>query len=131
MADWQALLDLTQAMGWPHQYTEGGTVLPLPRAETALSRQAEFPELRVWPTPELLAIFRFLAHEQIDFDIDLRDLQGQEQLDAFCAFLCEIGRRLGKPVLMNAEGDTGHPVLGYECGPDRVAECGGRSCASG
>ncbi|WP_412535356.1 hypothetical protein [Micromonospora zamorensis] len=37
---------------------------------------------------------------EIDFDIDLRELQGQERLDTLCGFLAAIGRRLGKPVLM-------------------------------
>jgi hypothetical protein len=76
---------------------------------------AECPELRVWPTAEVLAIFRFHSPEAIDFDIDLRELQGQQRLDLFCAFLTAIGRRLSKPELMDAEGGDGsHPVLGYE-----------------
>jgi hypothetical protein len=45
---------------------------------------------------------------------------GQERLDAFCGFLRRIGRRLGKPVLMNPEGDCGHPVLGFDVETDRV-----------
>ncbi|MGC0334853.1 hypothetical protein RKD23_007843 [Streptomyces sp. SAI-170] len=44
----------------------------------------------------------------------------QQPLDVFCAFLREIGRRLGKPVLMDPEGDYGHPVLGFDVGADRV-----------
>ncbi|MEU5099603.1 hypothetical protein [Streptomyces sp. NPDC020996] len=35
-------------------------------------------------------------------------------------FLREIGRRLGKPVLMDPEGDCGHPVLGLDVEADRV-----------
>jgi hypothetical protein len=38
----------------------------------------------------------------------------------FCGFLREIGRRLGKPVLMDPEGDYGHPVLGFDAEADRV-----------
>ncbi|WP_327700815.1 hypothetical protein [Streptomyces decoyicus] len=121
--DWQALLDLVGERGWKCQYSEGETVLPVPRAETVLSRpaDAEFPELRVWPSAEVLAIFRFHAAEEIDFDVDLRELQGQERLDLFCRFLRDIGRRLGKPVLMDPEGDYGHPVLGFDVEADRVA----------
>jgi LSD1 subclass zinc finger protein len=52
------------------------------------------------------AIFRFHADDEVDFDVDLRELQGQERLDVFCGFLREIGRRLGKPVLMDPEGAT-------------------------
>ncbi|MFI8943288.1 hypothetical protein [Streptomyces syringium] len=120
--DWQAVLDLVAEKGWERQYSEGETVLAVPQAKAVLSRpvDAECPDLRVWPTADVLAIFRFHAVEEVDFDVDLRELQGQERLDVFCGFLREIGRRLGKPVLMDPEGDDGHPVLGFDVEADRV-----------
>ncbi|WP_331742842.1 hypothetical protein OG239_42545 (plasmid) [Streptomyces sp. NBC_00868] len=120
--DWQAVLDLVEAKGWKCQYSEGETVLPLPRAEAVLSRppDAECADLRIWPTADVLAIFRFHDAEVIDFDVDLRELQGQERLDVLCGFLREIGRHLGKPVLMDPEGACGHPVLGFDVEADRV-----------
>jgi hypothetical protein len=120
--DWQAILDLVVERGWKCQYSEGETVLAVPRAEAVLGRpaDAEYPELRVWPTADVLAIFRFRADDEVDFDVDLRELQGQERLDVFCGFLRRIGRRLGKPVLMDPEGDCGHPVLGFDVETDRV-----------
>jgi hypothetical protein len=36
---------------------------------------------RVWPTADVLAIFRFDADDEVDFDVDLRELRGQEQGD--------------------------------------------------
>jgi hypothetical protein len=94
----------------------------VPRADAVLSRltDVECPELRVWPSTEVLAIFRFHAAEEIDFDVDLRELQGQMRLDLLCRFLRDIGRRLGKPVLMDPEGEYGHPVLGFDVETDRV-----------
>jgi hypothetical protein len=120
--DWQAVLDLVAERGWRCEYSEGETVLSAPRAEVVLSRpaDAECPNLRVWPAADVLAIFRFYADDEIDFDVDVRELQGQERLDVFCGFLREIGRRLGKPVLMDPEGGYGHPVLGFDVEADRV-----------
>jgi hypothetical protein len=121
--DWQAILDLVGELGWTFEYTEGGSVLPLPRAEAVFSRSvdAECPALRVWPTGDFLAIFRFYAADEIDFDVDLRELQGQGRLNAFCNFLTAVGRRLGKSVLMGVEGGNGtHPVLGFDGATDRV-----------
>ncbi|MFJ8589615.1 hypothetical protein ACIRD2_34020 [Streptomyces sp. NPDC093595] len=119
---WQAVLDLVAERGWKSQYSEGETVLPVPRAEVVLSRpvDAECPNLRVWPTADVLAIFRLLDDEVIDFDVDLRELQGQDRLDVLCGFLREIGRRLGRPVLMDGEGAYGHPILGFDVETDRV-----------
>jgi hypothetical protein len=120
--DWQAVLDLVQEKGLKCQYSEGEMVLPVPRAEAVLSRptDAECPDLRVWPTADVLAIFRFRADDEVDFDVDLWELQGQDRLDVFCGFLREIGQRLGKPVQMDPEGDCGHPVLGFDVEADRV-----------
>lgn len=122
MQDWQAVLDLVAEKGWKCQYSEGETVLPVPRAEAVLARpaDAECPNLRVWPTADVLAIFRFYADDEVDFDVDLRQLQGQDRRDVFCGFLREIGRRLDKPVLMDPEGHYGHPVLGFDVEADRV-----------
>lgn len=75
-----ALPDLVCAGGWKYQYSEGERVLPVTRAEAVLSRpaDAECPELWVWLAADVLSIFRFWAVEGIDFDVDLRELQGQE-----------------------------------------------------
>ncbi|MFE3114912.1 hypothetical protein [Streptomyces niveus] len=121
--DWQTVLDLVGGSGWLCQYSEGETVLPMPRAEAVLSRpaDAECAELRVWPTADVLAIFRFYSVEETDFDVDLRELQGQERLDVLCDFLTVIGRQLGKPVVMYCEGGSpSHPVLGFDVASDQV-----------
>ncbi|AZP23358.1 hypothetical protein EJC51_21195 [Streptomyces aquilus] len=120
--DWQSLLDLVVERGWSHEYVEGDTPLPPPRAAAVLARpaDAECPQLRVWPADGILAIFRFLGDEEIDFDVDLRELQGQGRLDLFCGFLRTLGRRLGKPVFMDPEGSYGDPILVYDVGIDRV-----------
>ena len=68
----------------------------------------------------MLAIFRPMAEDLIEFDVDLRELQGQAGVDTLCAFLCAIDRQLGKPVTMTAEGQYGYPVLGFDPGADRV-----------
>ncbi len=120
--DWQAVFDLVRSSGWTREYTEGGVAGALPSAVEVLSRpaDAETAELRVWPVSDVLAIFRPMSAEEIDFDVDLRELHGQAGVDTLCGFLCAIGRRLGKPVVMTAEGDYGNPVLGFDPAADRV-----------
>jgi hypothetical protein len=121
--DWQAIFDLVEARGWPWEFLPGDTTLPLPTAADVLARPAgaETVELKVWPVPGVLAIFRLMSAEQIDFDVDLRELQGQDGVDTVCAFLREIGQELGKPVLMTPEcGSQAHPVLGFDPALNRV-----------
>jgi hypothetical protein len=120
--DWQAVFELVRSSVWTWEYSEGGVAGPLLSAADVLARpaDAESVDLRVWPVPEVLVIFRPMSAGEIDFDVDLRELQGQEGLDVLCGFLGSIGRRLGKPVQMTAEGDWGNPVLGFDPGADCV-----------
>ncbi|MFI1203452.1 hypothetical protein ACH4VR_29150 [Streptomyces sp. NPDC020883] len=122
VADWEAVFDLVRSSGWVWEYSEGGVAGPLPSAAEVLSRpvDADTADLRVWPVPDVLAIFRPLSADEIGFDVDLRELQGQDGVDILCGFLGAIGRRLGKPVVMTGEGDHGNPVLGFDPAADRV-----------
>ncbi|MEU9128884.1 hypothetical protein AB0D08_12380 [Kitasatospora sp. NPDC048540] len=120
--DWQAVFDLVRSSGWAWEYLEGCVAGPLPPATEVLSRaaSAETVNLRVRPVPDVLVIFRPMSADEIDFDVDLRELQGQAGVDVLCGFLAAVGRRLDKPVAMTAEGDYGNPVLGFDPAADRV-----------
>ncbi|WP_238010254.1 hypothetical protein KZZ52_53235 [Dactylosporangium sp. AC04546] len=123
VADWQAVVDLVRSRGWAYEYSENGEVRRMPgQVEDMLSRGAEAGVmLKVWPAPQVLAIFRPWSADRIDFDVDLRELQGQERLDVLCGLFRAIGRRLAKPVLMSPEGLKAQPVIGYRVEIDRVA----------
>jgi hypothetical protein len=118
VADWQAVFDLVRSAGWAWEHPTGS----LPAAAELFPRRSDAAVggLRVWPVPGVLAIFRPMSEELVEFDVDLRELQGQAGVDTLCSFLREIGRHLGKPVTMTAEGQYGYPVLGFDPGADRV-----------
>ncbi|EMD22292.1 hypothetical protein [Amycolatopsis azurea] len=121
--DWQTVFDLVKARGWQWEFRQADTTPPLPSAAEALARleDGEVGELHVFPVPEMLVIFRLMSAEEIDFDVDLRELQGQAGVDKLCGFLAEIGRKLGKPVLMLPEGGSqAHANLGFDPTVDRV-----------
>ncbi|WP_431930801.1 hypothetical protein [Nonomuraea jabiensis] len=126
--DWQAVVDLVRAQGWQYAYSVGGEPMELSSVVDMVaaaygagtSELRVTPELRVWPIPEVLMIFRMYQTESIDFDVNLRELQGQERLDVLVDVFRAIGRRLGKSVLMNAEGSPDHPDLAFDVEADRV-----------
>ncbi|SCF23311.1 hypothetical protein GA0070612_5131 [Micromonospora chokoriensis] len=124
--DWQAVFDLVQTQGWKWEYSVGNDLVPLPSAAEVLARPvgAELPIFRVWPVAGVLVNFWPYSAVEIDFDIDVRELQGQQRLDMLCEFFAAIGRRLGKPVLMAPEGDYLHPVLGFDVEADHVVLLG-------
>lgn len=120
--DWQVVFDLVRTKGWRWEYWLGGAPRRLPSAADALPRSDgdETAVLKVWPVPGVQVNFWLLSAEQIDFDVDLRELQGQEGVDVLCGLLRAIGRRLGKPVKMISEGSYGDPVLEFDPSVDRV-----------
>ncbi|GHG74537.1 hypothetical protein [Streptomyces griseocarneus] len=120
--DWQAVFDLVRSSGWTWEYEQGCIRMPLPSAQEVLSRptDADTALLKVWPVADVQVNFWPMSAGEIDFDVDLRELQGQEGVDVLCGLLGTIGRRLGRPVLMTGEGDYGNPVLGFDPGADRV-----------
>jgi len=122
VADWQAVVDLVRSKGWAYEYAVDGRVVRMPHLVEDMLRLRDEATvtLKVWPSPEVLAIFRPYTAEQIDFDVDLRELQGQQRLDVLCQFMKALGRRLGKPVVMTAEGGESVPLIAYEVERDRV-----------
>ncbi|MEV4291216.1 hypothetical protein AB0K40_37400 [Nonomuraea bangladeshensis] len=120
--DWQLLLDLVREQGWQYAYSVDGepTELTSAAAMAEATHPGETPELRVWPINDMLLIFRMYQVESIDFDVDPSELQGQERLDVLMDVFRLIGRRLGKSVLLSAEGDLGHPYLGFDVDADRT-----------
>ncbi|MFD5465785.1 hypothetical protein ACFWIQ_23555 [Kitasatospora sp. NPDC127059] len=120
VADWQALLDLVVERGWEHTFVVGCFELPWPRAEEVLSwpSGAACPVSSVRPGPEVGVVFRFGRAERIEFDVDVERLRGQEGLDDVCGFLAAVGRRLGRSVSTDADGDG--PFLRYDLAADEV-----------
>jgi hypothetical protein len=119
--DWQKLLDLVRELG-QYAYSVDGEPMELTSAAhmAGAAHAHDMPVLRVWPVPDMLVIFRMYHVESIDFDVDLRELQGQERLDILLGFFRLIGRRLGKSVSMSAEGFSDHPDLVFDVDADRA-----------
>jgi hypothetical protein len=125
LADWERLLELMRSEGWrcDYDFREQGLPLPVSAAEIFVrDPDGERPTLRVWPGLELEWIIRPWSTDEIVSDVSLHDIQGQERLDAFCRFLRTLGARLGKRILVYAEGDLQRPpMMAYEVVDDRVS----------
>ncbi|MGH3263619.1 MAG: hypothetical protein ACRDNS_16675 [Trebonia sp.] len=89
-------MDLVTASGWRWQFEIGTEEEPLQTAASVFVRPDgdETLVLKVWPEPGMLAIFRLYEETDIGFDVDLRELQGQQGVDALCTFIRAIGADL-------------------------------------
>lgn len=104
MADWQRMLDALRQADYNLAYFRNSQPSELP-AEAA----------QAFPLPEacdrLLAVrfagvqanCHFFTSEEIEFDIDPREVKGQEQLGALFGFMRCLAETVGKEAILTAE----------------------------
>ncbi len=122
MADWQHVIDVVRAQSWSLDYTVDSSSLPLPEqvSDIFATRGQASTTLHIRPTPDILVNTHFFSDDEIEFDFDRRELQGQDQLDVLCSFLRTIGSRLNKPIVITPENTPHQPLLTYTPAGDRV-----------
>ena len=76
--------------------------------------------MHIRPAADILVNIHFLSDDEIEFDVDPRELQGQDRLDVLCSFLRIIGSKLNKPVVVTPENTPDRPLLTYTPSDDRV-----------
>ncbi|MGW9196579.1 hypothetical protein [Micromonospora chersina] len=120
--DWQRVIDLVQSQGWRFDYTVEGESLPLPQqvAEIFARRRSEATvTMQIWPAPNMLANTHFFSDDEVEFDFDRTELQGQHLLDVLCCFMRSLGRQLGKPLRLAPENSPQHPLIIYSLMDDQ------------
>jgi hypothetical protein len=99
--DWQSFLDLVREQGWPREMARADEETPWPRAVDL------FPGGRPLDEPPTLTVRPFegvqvnvypYAIDEIAFDVDLRELQGQVGIDRLCGLMRLVGRTLSRDV---------------------------------
>jgi hypothetical protein len=114
-SSWQAVLDLVRSRRWRHDYEEEGAAVPMPERATDILDRAEDanPALWVWPNSVLLAVFDPVCAQEVEFSIDLLQVQGQQRFDLLCEFLRTIGQLLDRPVIMARDDDDSDTDVAY------------------
>lgn len=101
----------------PLTYTVDGAACPLPaKASTALERvNAHLLTIKHGP---LHLNCHFFAEEEIELDLDPREVTSQAAFDAVLGFMREIGTALGKRVVLTEESAADHVWLSYDPSKD-------------
>ena len=122
IADWQRVIDVVSAQRWSLDYTVDGSSLPLPGqvSDIFVARGEGSATLHIRPTPDILVNTHFFSDDEIEFDFDPRELQGQDRLDVLCSFLRIIGSTLDRPVVVTPENSSDRPLLTYTPAGNRV-----------
>src|ERR1700682_724912 len=104
MADWQRMLDAIRAAGYTLVYFRDNQPTELPGdASQAFALTGECDRLlSVW-FANVQANCHFFTDEEIEFDIDPREVKGQQQLDALLGFMHCLAEAVGKETVLTAE----------------------------
>ncbi|WP_433316003.1 hypothetical protein [Micromonospora chersina] len=111
-----ALVDLPPSGGIVVDSHTERQSLPLPQQAAdilALRRSEATVTIHIWPAPNMLVNTRFFSDDDVEFDFDPTEPQGQHQLDLLCRLMRSLGRQLRTPVRMTPENGPQHPLIIY------------------
>lgn len=104
MADWQRILDALRQADYDLAYFRENLPAELPaEAPQAFPLSGACDRLLAVRFAGVQANCHFFTPEEIEFDIDPREVQGQEQLDAVFGFMRCITDAVGKEAILTAE----------------------------
>lgn len=104
MPDWQAALDALRQSSMQLSYFRRGQSTALPtRAEDAFPQEGHADRLLSAQVAGLTLNCHFFRDTEIEFDLDPREVHGQEQLDALTTFMHLLADACGKPAVLTEE----------------------------
>jgi hypothetical protein len=115
LRDWQKVLDFLRNARFPLDFRIDGvpTDLPLAADDVLALWERAAPALFIDLEGVRMASY-FFAPDEIEFDLDPRDVVRPDQADRVLGFVQDLADLLGKPVLLTPENDPEHPLVRKE-----------------
>jgi hypothetical protein len=110
--DWEAIFPFLRVQQGVEFLRESRAV-SLPEALDASFFSEARPTLR-FRVGGVLVVFHFFTPEEIECDIDPREVTGQASLDAVLAFMRQLGDLTRKRVVLTPENGIEHPIISYD-----------------
>ncbi len=112
--DWNHLLKAVCDHFRP-EYTVDGLSHPMPAdAGEVFAIQESTTQLLRVEIGSINAACHFFTIDEIEFDIDPREINSQESLDQMLEFVRLIGDSVSKQVIVTYESDQQHPFISYD-----------------
>ena len=114
ISDWQLLFEFLRSDVYEFSYTidEEKTVLPILAKQIFDARQEFNPLLQV-NLGSVVLNCHFFTDEEIEFDIDPREVQSERQAEAIFTFMRQIGQTLNKEVVFTPENLQDAPIFKF------------------
>lgn len=105
IADWRRILALLNDMT-PDAlafYVDGEKLLSAPSADLIFERRQETSTLLQVSAGNVHLNCHFFCEEEIEFDLDPRELRGEQDFQAVLAFMSTLANGTGKPAILTHE----------------------------
>uniref|UniRef100_B0SZV4 Uncharacterized protein n=1 Tax=Caulobacter sp. (strain K31) TaxID=366602 RepID=B0SZV4_CAUSK len=118
IADWQRILDLLNdrtpdALAF---YVDGEALSSAPSADVIFERRQETSTLLQVSAGNVHLNCHFFCEEEIEFDLDPRELREEHDLQAVLAFMSTLANGTGKPAILTHENSQEAVILTVQPG---------------
>ena len=114
ISHWQLLIDFLHSDIYEHSCTVGGDESELPSlAKEIFDAEHEFKPLLHLTVGSAILNCHFFTDEEIEFDIDPREIQSERQAEQIFAFMRQIGELLDKEVILTPENLREVPIFKF------------------
>ena len=113
VADWQTVLDTVRVRYSPLTFVAGGTpaVLPARAADVFPLWSGDAPPVLGFSVGGVQLVCHFFTTDEIEFDLDPREVTGPERLGSVLAFLGDLARLTGKGAVLTPENVADEPIF--------------------
>ena len=115
-AEWQRLVDWVRSRtDWTASYAEGGDAVEMPDdVAVIMARSPTVSSLWRIDIGRGVIVNTYFAPDEMEFDVDPREVRGQEEFALVCDFVRSIGALAGRRVEVSAEGSSGPLVMSFD-----------------
>ena len=114
LEDWRLLFALLRS-DYQLEISTDGTVQSLPTAnDDLLALPQEFLPHWRFRVGGLRVVCHFFSSDQMEFDVDPREITSQTGLDTLLGFVQRLGDFISKPVVLTPENGPEIPIITYD-----------------
>lgn len=114
METWQRLLEFLRVSSYPLTYAVDSNEAGLPANVAYIFRKRQ--ETGVWLKIDVKGIqvlCHFFTEEEIEFDVDSREIDSETRFNHLCDFMRELGQHLSRSVIMTPESNEKMVIIRY------------------
>ena len=121
VSDWQLLLDFLHSDVYEYSCTIGGEDATLPqRASEIFDADHEFKPLLSVKIGTVIVNCHFFTEEEIEFDLDPREIKSEIQADQVFGFMRQVGHAVSKEVVLTPENMQEMAIFKFHPGANEL-----------